>query len=88
MDVAISLDHRRKTEKKTTNFWILPECLKKLWNIKLALIAIVVGGLGMVSQGFEKKQKLRELREIHLFRWSPDQRKRWGNLDLSTVKIS
>ena len=56
MDVAISADHRAKlkeSEKKDKYLDLVRE-LKKLWNMKVTIIPIVIGVLGTVTKGLLK----------------------------------
>ena len=53
VDFAILLDHRvklKENEKRDTYLDLTRE-LKKLWNIKVSVVAIVIGTLGTVTKG-------------------------------------
>ena len=56
IDVAVLEDHRMKIKIKQNERKILRPCqrTKKLWNIRVTVILIVVGALGMVSKGLKK----------------------------------
>ena len=51
MDFAVQVDHRVKLKeiKKTDIYWDLSSELKKIWNMKMTVIRIVV--LGTVTDG-------------------------------------
>ena len=54
MDFAVSADHRIKlkaSEKKDKYFDLVKE-LKKLWNMKVTVIPVVIGALGIVAKRF------------------------------------
>ena len=54
MDFAVSGDHRVKLkeyEKRDKELDLARE-LKKLWNMKMTIIPIVIGTLGTVTKGF------------------------------------
>ena len=55
MDFAISVEHRGKTKEneKIDKYINLTRELKKLWNMKVMGISIVVGALGLQSFGKE-----------------------------------
>ena len=56
MDFTVPADHRiklKETEKKDKYFDLARE-LKKLWNMKVAIIPIVVGAFGTVTKGLLK----------------------------------
>ena len=57
VEVAVPADHRVKTKKKSEHAWILPdtEKKKKLWNVNDAVIPIILGALGLVIKGLEKR---------------------------------
>ena len=48
--------------KQWTNIWIL---LKKLWSMKVMVIAIVVGAFGTVPKGMEKRLGKLKIRKYH-----------------------
>ena len=69
VDFSVLADHRRRRRKKKkkkvkreTNTWALPENWKKLRNMRMTVIPIVVGAPGTVSKGLEKRQKELEIR--------------------------
>ena len=53
MDFAVPADHRVKLKKreKKDKYLDLARELKKLWNISVTVIPIVIGGLGTVTKG-------------------------------------
>ena len=53
MDFAISADHRVKLKEceKKARYLDLARELKKLWNIKVSIKDVVIGGLGTVIKG-------------------------------------
>ena len=56
MDFAVPADHRvklKESEKKDTYLYLARE-LKKLWNIKVTVILVVIGALGTVTKGLVK----------------------------------
>ena len=56
MDFAILADHRVKLKEneKTDKYLDLAWELKKLWNMKVTIIPIVIGALGTVTEGLLK----------------------------------
>ena len=64
MDFVVPVDHRVKTkESKTTDKYLnLARDLKKLLNINMTIISIVVGALGTVPRGLEKRLEKLEIR--------------------------
>ena len=59
MDFTIPVEHKAKAKSKESKnikkYLDVTRELKKLWNIKAAVIPIVVGALGMVSKGLKKR---------------------------------
>ncbi len=56
MDFAVPADHRiklKESEKKYKYFDLARE-LKKLWNMKVTIIPIVIGAFGTVTKGLLK----------------------------------
>ena len=53
MDFAVPDDHRvnLKEREKKDKYLNLARALKKLWNMKLTVIPIVIGALGIVTKG-------------------------------------
>ena len=53
VDFAVSVDHRIKLKEseKRDKYMDLARELKKLWNIKVTIIPIVMGALGTVTKG-------------------------------------
>ena len=53
MDFAVSADHRVKLKEfeKRDKYLDLAKELKKLWNMKVTIIPIVIGALGTVTKG-------------------------------------
>ena len=56
VDFAVSADHRIKLKEceKKDKYLDLARELKKLWNVKVAIIPIVVGAFGTVTKGLLK----------------------------------
>ena len=63
MDFAVPMDHRVKISEneKINKYLDLARGLKKLWNMKVTVIPIVVSIFGTVSKGLGNRGKL-ELR--------------------------
>ena len=58
MDFAVPADHKvkiKESEKIDEYRDLARELEKKLWNIRLTVIAIVVGALGTIPKAFEKR---------------------------------
>ena len=55
--VAVPADHRLKMKEneKIDKYLDLVGELKKIWNMKVKVISIVVGALGTVPKSLEKK---------------------------------
>ncbi len=56
MDFSVPADHRinlKESEKKGKNL-DLPRELKKLWNMKVTIVPIVIGALGTITKGLPK----------------------------------
>ena len=53
MDFAVPADHRVKLKEgeKKEKYLDLARELKKLWNMKVTVIPIVIGALGTVTKG-------------------------------------
>ena len=64
MDLAISADHvvKLKESEKRTKYLDLDGELKKLWNMKETVIAIVFGALGMIPKELVKGMEDLEIR--------------------------
>ena len=56
MDFAVPADHsiKLKESKKKDKYEGLTRELKKLWNMKVTIIPIVIGAFGIVTKGFLK----------------------------------
>ena len=56
MDLAVPDDHRMKLKEseKKNKYIDLARELKKLWNMKVTIIPIVIGALGTVTKGLIK----------------------------------
>ena len=56
VDFAVSADHRIKLKecKKKDKYLDLVRELKKLWNMKVTIIPIVIGAFGTVTKGILK----------------------------------
>ena len=62
MDFDVSADHRiklKESEKKDKYFDFARE-LKKLWNMKVTIIPIVIGAFGTVTKGLYKELEVGE----------------------------
>ena len=59
MDFTVPSDHRVKLKESEKNdkFLGLARELKKLWNMKLAVILVVIGALGKDTKGLVQGQK-------------------------------
>ena len=64
MDFAVLADHRGKLKEseKKDKYLDLAKEMKKLWNIKVMIIPIVIGALGTVNEGLVKRLKNLEIR--------------------------
>ena len=56
MDFAVPADHgiKLKENEKKDKYLDLARELKKLWNMKVTVIPIVIGGFGTVTKGLLK----------------------------------
>ena len=56
MDFAVPVDHRIKLKEsqKKDKYLNLARELKKLWNMKVTIIPIVIGTFGTVNKGLSK----------------------------------
>ena len=56
MNIAVPADYTIKLKEcqKTDKYIDLARELKKLWNMKVAIIVIVIGALGIVTKGLLK----------------------------------
>ena len=59
MDFAVSTDHKVKLKEseKKDKYLDLARELKKLWNMKVTFIPIIIGVLGTVTKGLLKGLK-------------------------------
>ena len=66
MDLAVPADHRVKLKEneKKDKFLDLARELKKLWNIKVTIIPVVVGAFGTVTKGLLKGQEDLEIKGL------------------------
>ena len=64
MDFAIPADHRvkQKESRKRDKYLDLARELKKLWNMKVTVISIVIGALDTVTEGLIKGLEDLEIR--------------------------
>ena len=65
-DFAVSADHTGKMKERNKNRQILGSCQraeKKLWNIKMTVTPMILGILGTVPKGLEKRLVELEIRE-------------------------
>ena len=53
VDFAVPADHLKESEKKDKYFDLARE-LKKLWNMKVTIVPIVISALGTVTKGLLK----------------------------------
>ena len=62
-DFGVPADHRVKLEEyeKRDKYLNLVWKLKKLWNVKVTIIPIVIGDLGTVTKGLEQGQEDMEI---------------------------
>ena len=63
VDFTVSADHTIKlkgSEKKDKHLYLARE-LKKLWNMKVTMLPIIIGALGTVTEGLV--QKLEDLNQ-------------------------
>ena len=79
MDLAVPADHRVKIKEseKIDKYLDLARELKKLWNMRVMMISIVVDALEMVLKVYEKKKKTGVIK---------NQRKNRNPLDRCIVK--
>ena len=65
MDYAIRVEHRVKSKEseKRDKYLELARALKKLWNMKMTVIQIVIGTVGIVTKGLVKGIEDLERRE-------------------------
>ena len=65
MDIAVPADHRVKLKEseKRDKYLDLARELKKLWNMKVTVMPIVIVALGTVGKGLVQEQKHLEIRE-------------------------
>ena len=65
MDFAIPADHRVKLKesKERDKYLDLARELKKLWNMKVTVITVVIGALGTVTKGLVQGLEDLEIRE-------------------------
>ena len=96
-DFAVPADHRinlKESEKKDKYLDLASE-LKKLWNMKVTIVPIVIGALGTITKGFLKAlghmevggrvetiQMTALLRTVRILRWVLET---WG--DLLSLKL-
>ena len=62
MDFAVSAEHRIKVKEKRDNYLDLARELKKLWNMKVTVIPIVIGALSTVTKGLVQALENLEIR--------------------------
>ena len=64
MDFAAPADHRLKLKesKKKDKYLDLVRELKKLWNMKVIVVPIVIGALGTITKGLVKRLDVLEIR--------------------------
>ena len=65
MDFAVQADHRAKLKgsEKKNKYLDLARELKKLWNMKVTFMLIVIGALGTVTKGLIKGLEALEVKE-------------------------
>ena len=56
MDIAVPADHKMKLKEyeKKDKYLDLARELKKLWNMKVMIVLIVIGALGTITKGLLK----------------------------------
>ena len=81
MDFVIPADNRVKIKEseKIEKYLDLARGLKKLWNMKVTVISIVVGALGMISKGLDLQRT---------GRIENQKKKNQDHLDHSAVEIN
>ena len=64
MNFAISADQKMKIKesKKSGMYLHLPRELRKLWNMRVTVIPIMIGALGTVPKGLETRLEESEIR--------------------------
>ncbi len=65
MDFAVPADHRvklKESEKKDKDLDLARELKKKLWNMKVTIIPIIICALGTVTKGLIKGLEDLEIR--------------------------
>ena len=81
VDFAVSADHRiklKECEKKDKNFDLTRELKKKLWNMQVTIIPIVIGAFGTMTKGLLKRQHYFERPEYWEGSWRLEET--WGDL--------
>ena len=65
MELAVPVDHRVKLKEniKKDMYLDLARKLKKLWNMKVTVMPIIIGALGTVTKGLVQRLKDLEIRE-------------------------
>ena len=66
VDFAVPADHRinlKESEKKDKYLYLARE-LKKLWNMKVTIVPIVIGAFGTVTKGL-----LKDLKDLEVSGW-------------------
>ena len=65
VDFAIPTDHRWKIKigKKRNKYLDFARELRKLWNMRVKVIPVLVGTLGTVYEGLEREPEALEIRE-------------------------
>ena len=61
VDFAVPANHREKI-KESKKYLDLAREHKKLWNMKLIVILIVIGAIGIMPKGLEKRQEELDIR--------------------------
>ena len=64
MDFAVPADHRVKVKEseKIDKYLDLARELKKIWNMRVKVVPIVIGALGTVPKGLERSLDELEIR--------------------------
>ena len=57
VDFAVPADHRIKECEKKDKYLNLARELKKLWNLKVTIVTIVIGAVGTITKGLLKGQE-------------------------------
>ena len=63
MDFAVPGDHRVKLKESEKKYWdFVRDFFKKMWNMKVTVIPILIGALGTVTKGLIQRLEDLEIR--------------------------